>query len=112
MDSSGSRRVFIYGLIDPRDSRIYYVGQSVWPGSRRCDHEKRARWCTRETHTRCVWLKSLHALGLRAALVILDAVDDESEWELAERAWIEYARWCKWPLTNLTSGGAGKTKLP
>lgn len=112
MGSQGSRRVFIYGLVDPRDGRVYYVGQSVWPGSRRCDHEKRARWCERSSHKRCVWIKELHRLHLRPSLRILDVVDDAADWEPAERAWIEYAHWSAWPLTNLTSGGPGKTKLP
>lgn len=113
MGSQGPLRpVYVYGLTDPRDGRIYYIGQSVWPGSRRCDHEKRARWCTRDSHGRCVWIKQLQAAGLRPGLLVLEAVPYDADWEAAERAWIEYARWSAWPLTNLTPGGRGKSKRP
>lgn len=103
--------ISIYALVDPRDARTYYVGKSLNPRDRRCDHEKRARWCTRATHGRCVWIAGLLARGLRPELVILERVAWR-HWDEAERAWIEYGAWSGWPLTNLTPGGPGKYKKP
>lgn len=99
--------VFIYGLVDPRDRVIRYVGKSVRPMERLANHmnEKSRTWRTN-------WLRGLRAAGLRPTLIVLEVVHGGAKWQLRERAWIAAGRLRGWPLTNCTNGGDGVPGLP
>ncbi len=62
--------IWIYSLEDPRDSEIYYVGQSTDPEHRLSEHITEARSGRMENRALCRWLLSLDRLGLRPVLNI------------------------------------------
>lgn len=97
-----ARETKIYGLIDPRDGQLRYVGKTVQPLHNRL---------LRHVSTTCVtthvynWILSLKAEGLRPDIFEIDSVTES--WEEAEQHWIAYFRSIGANLTNLTSGGIG-----
>ncbi len=96
------RIVTIYGLKDPRNGNIRYVGKTK---NRLCkrlwDH------CKEIGETRkCRWVESLRRENFKPEMIVLDQVS-EAEWERSEMFWIEYCRRSGFDLTNATSGGDG-----
>jgi hypothetical protein len=75
---------FIYGLVDPRDGRVRYVGKADKPAHRLQAHLKDTSTCHKVK-----WLNLLNKLGLRPDLVMLEEVP-ESEWQEAERKWVDH----------------------
>lgn len=75
--------IHIYGLIDPRDNRIKYIGQTV-------DLERRYKeHCAMYGETaKDVWIAEMAALGLKPGLVHLETVDG-TEANFREQWWIE-----------------------
>ena len=94
---------FIYGLVDPRTLLVRYVGLSTNGMYRPRSHTKTRE--LKKTSHKSSWIKSLHAVGLRYTIVVLEA--EPADIVAAERFWIAYGRACGWPLTNLTEGGDG-----
>lgn len=92
---------YIYGLKDPRDGLIHYVGKSVHPRNRLQQHLHDT-----SSTPKALWIRTLCIAGYRPELVILDKVRN-SEWQNAEKRWIEEGREKGWPLTNSTGGGDG-----
>lgn len=90
--------VTIYGLIDPRDNRIKYVGKTT-------DLIRRLyRHCVeKENNFKYRWIASLKRLGLKPIPIILDFVPEET-WEQFERMWIAELK-NNHSLTNGTDGG-------
>lgn len=89
---------YIYGLIDPRNGRVRYVGKSDNPKSRLGDHLKDKSLCHRTN-----WVRSLLSEGIKPELVILENV--VGDWKEAERKWI--AHFGRENLVNGTDGGDG-----
>jgi hypothetical protein len=80
------RTVYVYGLKDPRDNLIRYVGQTVSMTARMSGHT------TAETRTRKGrWLRELDGLGMPAEPVILQTCAEEESREVEEK-WIEIYR--------------------
>jgi hypothetical protein len=99
-------QVRIYGLLD-LEGRVRYVGKTREPlGRRVTGHLQDARRGRRSRA--CDWLRALAAGGARPGVVLLEVVDEE-HWRDAEVAWIQYGRWCGWPLLNQSDGGPGTT---
>jgi hypothetical protein len=97
-----SDKTWIYGLVDPRDDLIKYVGKADKPQRRLTAHVCRAVKKKRPTK-KDLWLKELHALGLQPTWRPLECVLVE-EWETRERHWIALLQ----PqLTNDLPGGEG-----
>lgn len=71
--------VFIYGLIDPRDGVVRYVGKSARPEARLVHHR-----CSGATSVRA-WFAELLALGLTPTLTILSTVQPGEDASLYER---------------------------
>lgn len=94
-------KVFIYGLWDPRNGELRYVGKSENLVSRMRHHlgDKRR---THKTH----WLGVLKMLGLRPVVEIIDETDLDS-WEECEKYWISYFKSIGTRLTNCAEGGRG-----
>ena len=66
---TGPKPIYIYALIDPRDQRVRYVGQSVDPERRLAHH------LTRYTSIRVwTWTSKLRKLGLRPIVARLAQV--------------------------------------
>lgn len=94
-----NRTVEIYGLIDPRDLRVKYVGQSFNARYRLTDH---IRFAQTETTKKAEWIRSLLSASLQPLLVVVDVVP-EVQADAAERRWI--AAFARSGLTNMTAGG-------
>ena len=90
----------IYILIDPRDYKIRYVGQTnnikIRYNSHICDINS-------NTH-KSKWIKSLKNLGFRPKIVVIGEYtkDTIDVWEMF---WITYYRQCGYELTNYGDGG-------
>lgn len=101
------RPTYIYGLRDPRDGLIHYIGKANTPKSR-LEHHMR---CEGANKRKNAWLTDLKAAGLLPTMDILECIM-LSEWQEAERRWIANGRAQGWPLTNISAGGGGMTQSP
>lgn len=90
---------YIYALVDPRDKRIRYIGQTDNLSRRLQEHSKDIAGTVKVR-----WLAELKALGLVPAVIILGEHDGDyvSYWE---NWWIVLGRRQGWPLTNGTNPG-------
>lgn len=91
--------VYIYGLSDPRNDQLRYVGATINLQERYYGHINDKRR-TRKVN----WIKSLKKNNLKPEMFVIEEVDD-SVWEESERFWIAYFRYIGADLTNLTDGG-------
>ena len=105
MEAGGERYTAIYGLLDPRDKKIKYVGKSVEPRGRVVAHRNGTATNHCNANFRS-WMSELKSADLWPRTLILEAVP-LSAWEEAERKWIAYVRSIGHPLTNVSNGGAG-----
>lgn len=93
----------IYGLVDPRDARIRYVGCSAHPKDRAWMHAGQARIAT---SPKSVWMRELEAAGLKPLLVAIEVCESEKEAADSERKWIASLP----GLCNVANGGfSGRT---
>jgi NUMOD3 motif len=93
--------VVIYGLVDPFDGQIRYVGKATNPHKRyRCHLNDQTQV------RRGRWIRSLLAREASPKLAIL-SVCDASNWQQAEQYWIAEIRARGHDLTNHTDGGEG-----
>jgi len=99
--------VTIYGLVDPRDGKTRYIGQTTKPLDKRLDaHCKAAYGCFKSA-----WIKELRAVGLTPRIIALDSVSYEDA-DNAEKRWIENAENRGCDLTNRNpTPSAGKLRL-
>lgn len=95
----------IYGLCDPYDMELRYIGKAKDPVRRYylhlCDSQLR-----RKSH-RNNWIKWLLNSGEKPVLVTLDTGVRGEEWQDRERFWIRFAKGAGCCLTNATDGGDG-----
>lgn len=99
--------IYIYALTDPFTGDIRYIGKSIRPKERLTNH------CNDSSKTwRTNWIQSVLSKGLRPELLILEELDDDADWQTAERSWIAKGRECGWLLTNCTDGGDGLVNPP
>ena len=77
------RKTFIYGLRDPRDGAMRYVGKADRPRRRLVRHVVRRH----EESAKAKWVRELFEFGLRPVLEILEEVYIDA-WQDAERRWI------------------------
>jgi group I intron endonuclease len=87
----------IYGLIDPRDGELRYVGKSVRGLKRFYGKNTHRAYCSN-------WIKSLRNKGLNYEVIILEETNNLVE---AERRLIKLFRTLGYKLTNMTDGGEG-----
>lgn len=92
----------VYGLTDPRDSALRYVGQSSTGLRRPRGHTRLSR---KEDSPKATWIRGLLAGGLSYGIVILEEVPGLELLDAAEKKWIARARSNGSPLTNLSDGG-------
>lgn len=97
-------KTYIYGLKDPRDNQIYYIGKSNNPKKRLKEHLE-------DKHTnphKRAWIEDLVSCNLIPKLEILEKVDINN-WGDIERDWITRGRNNGYPLTNITDGGGASS---
>lgn len=104
-----SRRVVkIYALVDPRTGSVRYVGKT--------ETSLRRRLSMHISHVRTgylcgpcqKWIAELMNVGLRPQIIALEEVD-RTNWESAERKWINHYRSLDAQLLNISDGGVGFT---
>ncbi|RIK35277.1 MAG: hypothetical protein DCC55_30810 [Chloroflexi bacterium] len=96
---------YIYGLIDPTDHKIKYIGRTNHLYQRWQQHVEEI-----EPTVKGEWIKRLRAAGITPTLLILDQVEHGDVVDV-ENWWIEFGRRMGWPLTNSTSSQAHKYDL-
>src|SRR5437667_5019066 len=96
--------VWVYALVDPRDGRIRYVGQTqvsvnvrVREHMRKCTNPKNNKHSAR-------WLRQLAASNLQPSYMILD-VGDARTTDALEEFYVASLREAGFDLTNETNGG-------
>lgn len=102
--------VYIYGLYDPRDGALRYIGKTIGLKVRFGLHMSE----TRNTHKN-QWLRQLRELGLKPEMRVLETIENSNDldWQDRERWWIASSREAGLPITNLDSGGRnGMRKSP
>ena len=94
----------IYGLIDPRNGLLYYVGRTWYPKSRLSQHLTNARGCRHENMLVHLWTRSILKQGLipeiaalasnisgdiRSCALEIDVIKQNShEWPLCNQLWV------------------------
>lgn len=102
--------VIIYGLIDPRDNQLRYVGKTGTSLKRRLrEHIYGATRPGIRVRSR-FWLRSLIKSNLLPDVFVIEEVD-EDDWVEAEQFWIAYFRMIGADLCNHTDGGEGQHGL-
>lgn len=98
---------FIYGLYDPRDNQLRYVGKANNPERRLDAHIREAKLEKRgQSSHKNNWLRKLLKNNLYPVLKILEEVDAKN-WKKHEITWIETSRKNNTKLVNSTVGGEG-----
>lgn len=95
------RVIYIYGLKDPRNDDIRYVGKTNNLKSRLRGHIYAKKKCYSAS-----WVKSLTSVGVMPVMFLLEESDDKT-WRERERFWIAHYRALGYKLTNMTEGGDG-----
>lgn len=101
-DSMRNPLVTVYGLVDPRDDSVRYVGKTENSLSSRYSYHYRRSLDGRDQSRKAAWIKSLDAAGLKPEIEVLEIVGQD-DWQEAERNWIALYNSPK--LTNHTPGG-------
>lgn len=91
-------RYLIYGLLDPRDSSLRYVGKTHKRRELRLEDHILAAINGR-TAPVCVWLRELLNNGLRPQIFVLSRIAPDADWRQAERDAIRV--WASWPPSQL-----------
>ena len=99
-------REVVYGLLDPRNGDIRYVGRTNNPKGRLVAHHSSP---SARDRTHCAnWKRQMAADGVCCEMAILAKDLSPERARKEEQWWIAYGlRKGKWPLTNLTEGGEG-----
>ena len=100
-------KFLVYGLIDPRDGQLRYVGKSTSGLARPRQHVQPA-FLKRDRRHKGNWVRSLVALGMRPEVEVLEVHESAETLAEAECFYIAYFRSLGCRLTNLTDGGEGQ----
>lgn len=95
MATDAEKPVYIYGLADPRDGLIKYIGKSFDPKHRLSDHQ-----CSTKQERGYLLQRWLREIAFAPVLTILE--ECTNNWRVRERFWIAKLRL---QLVNLRPGG-------
>lgn len=104
------RQHIIYGLFDPRDGELRYIGKSEAGLKRRLAEHLMPSYLATPSHKNS-WIKGLLAEGVQPVGVVLQRLSTSAELCDAERYWIAFFRAQGCRLTNMTDGGEGLVGL-
>lgn len=96
----------IYGLIDPRNQQLRYIGQTVCLRKRLIQHLWFAR-TGREKGHKAAWIRQMLSAGTSFEVIELEVCSFDTVDE-SEAFWIGYLRSIGCQLTNATDGGGGR----
>lgn len=97
--------VLIYGLIDPRNNELRYVGKTENNLLARLRSHVHRAVVERPTLHVSRWLATMISDGVRPEIMLLETVPIGGDWIEAECFWIEAMRALGCRMTNLTPGG-------
>jgi hypothetical protein len=95
----------IYRLSDPTSGETRYVGKTDFPAKRLRQHLFDAAH-GKKTHL-SAWVRQLLLNDFAPEMHVVETLDDDDDWEQAERDWISLFRESGCDLTNHTVGGRG-----
>lgn len=97
----------IYALLDPKDSKIRYIGYTSEPKNRLNNHIRACLKSREKNCHRCKWLNSLDERPLYKTLIRTNSLEEIKQLE------IDYIKYYKslFKLTNNTIGGDGTKGL-
>ena len=101
------RVVYIYGLIDPRNNELRYIGKTVNLKDRLYKHLNAAKTLTTDNHKNA-WIRGLLNRDLKPIMKILAECTGDN-WQDVERNWIAKYKKNNAKLLNITTGGEGVT---
>jgi hypothetical protein len=90
----------IYGLIDPRNEELRYVGRTTNTLKKRWKEHIRDAKDLRDTAPRFAWIRELLSLGLQPEIFLIEEVTQDDMRE-AEGAWMAYFRYIGARLLNV-----------
>jgi hypothetical protein len=96
--------IIIYGLIDPRDQQLHYVGCTRRTLKQRLEQHLYSLKAARNSRKSAAIL-ALRASGLRPEAVVLQECETPAEADLAEHEWISNLRMVGCDLWNMQPGG-------
>jgi hypothetical protein len=96
---------YIYGLSDPRDNAVRYVGKTVAPLATRLGRHLTYAVTRRDKTYRSHWIRSLIEAGHKPVIFLIEAAGED--WVERERFWIARYREIDARLTNHAIGGQG-----
>lgn len=102
---------FIYGLFDPRNYSLRYIGKSDNPNLRLKQHIKEARHSKKRNRYVASWIRQLLSEDLQPDMEVLEECTQDN-WQESEKAWIAECRKFGVRLTNTTDGGDGVNNPP
>jgi predicted GIY-YIG superfamily endonuclease len=91
---------YIYGLSDPREDRIRYIGATTNPQRRLAEHRRGFR----QGSYLKKWVKRIQSEGVEPEMTILEETD-WNHWEEREKARISWARQVYGTMLNRQDGG-------
>lgn len=98
-----NRSTIIYGLIDPRNAELRYIGKTKCGVSSRMSGHKSNAY--RRPGRRNNWLLSIYKEGLEPIVIEIEEISPDDDWEEAEIHYIAYFRWLGARLLNVSPGG-------
>lgn len=98
--------VLIYALRDPRDGKVFYVGESVNPLRRWVDHQYQRKFCATYNKNLATLLQELWTQGFSPMLQIVETC--QNNWRERERFWISEYRRRGFQLLNVDVGGRAR----
>lgn len=108
--SAKEKEHVIYGLIDPRNNMVTYVGYSSQINVRIAAHIGAATRKLNAKVARCspkdTWIVSLLKNNLKPLFIVIERTSKEN-WKQAERHWISHYKNINPNLTNTGAGGEG-----
>ncbi len=103
-------KFLIYGLVDPRDGQLRYVGKST-SGLERPKAHGHPSVLRKSQGYKANWLRLLKSMDLSHSIVIIQEFEDSEILPVAEIYWISYFKGMGCRLTNMTDGGEGVSGL-
>lgn len=101
------RKGIIYALLDPRQGRVRYVGQSIRGICRAHQHANPSTLYVESNLHKKHWILTLVRRGLKPQPLVLEAGIAETDLDTRELFWINHFKKSGASLTNLATGGSG-----
>lgn len=106
--NDSKKRFLVYGLFDPRDGELRYIGKSCTGMKRPASHTKKADLKRHGKTHKTAWIKSLLKIGMKPTFGVLFESETPDNIYFHEQRLIREFRTNGARLTNATDGGPGR----